>query len=262
LSPDAGVTRPPKPEEADDSFMMSYSALMILLLTFMILMVTLANFKEPRFRKAIGSVQGAFSFLPYAGGDDLMSTGSPGFLPEEVLARASTQDVEPDEYDKVIEEIKARSELPDLAGLEVEERDDGLAIRVSDALMFERGSAGLKTEILPVMGLVARAVNLRPGRVSVVGNTCDLPISTEEFPSNWELSILRAVQVLHHLEAAGVDPGLLYAYGLADERPVVPADDEASRRMNRRVEIYVANRATELGMTAGKEEQAHGQSDR
>ena len=242
MSPDTGVRRARKTEDADDSFMVSFSALMILLLTFMILMVTLANFKEPRFRKAIGSVRGAFSFLPYAGGDDLMSKGSPGFLPEQVLARATSEEQEDDVYEEVVKEIKARAKSPDLSGFEIEERKEGLAIKVSDALMFERGRAELKPEILPVMKLVAQVATLRPGRVSVVGNTCDLPISTAEFPSNWELAIIRAVNVVHLLEASGVSPESLYVYGLADQRPVAPNDDEQSRQKNRRVEIYIANR--------------------
>jgi chemotaxis protein MotB len=105
--------------------------------------------------------------------------------------------------------------------------------------VFERASADLRPDILPVLRLVAQAVRLRPGRVSVVGNTCDLPISTARFPSNWELSIARAVNVVHFLEANKVQPESLFAYGMADLNPVVPNDSEQGRHKNRRVEIYV-----------------------
>jgi chemotaxis protein MotB len=243
LSPDTWMKRTRPAEEEEDGFMVSYSALMILLLTFMILMVTLANFKEPRFRKAIGSVRGAFSFLPYAGGDNPTELGSPGFLPEEVLARATSDEQADDAYEEIVNELKAkaRAGAPGLPGLVVEERDEGLAIEVSEELMFERGRAELKPDALPMMALVARAVAARPGKVSVIGNTCDLPISTAEFPSNWELSIIRAVNVVHYLERLGVSPEALFAIGLADQQPIVPNDDEQSRRRNRRVEIYIAN---------------------
>ncbi len=246
MSPETWPKRPDKPEEADDSFMVSYSALMILLLTFMILLVTLANFKEPRFRKAIGSVRGAFSFLPYAGGDEIMAHGSPGFLPEKVLARATTDEQDEGAYERVVEEMMAKAKSPDLAGFEVEVSNDGLAIKLSDSLMFEQGRAELRPGILSLMDLLAEVVNARPGRVSIIGNTCDLPISNKEFPSNWELSIMRAVNVLHHLEARGVSPESLYAYGVADQRPIVPNEDEASRRENRRVEVYIANRGGQV----------------
>lgn len=228
--------------EDEDSFMVTYVALMILLLTFMILMVTLAQVKEPRFRKAMGSVKGAFSFLPQAGGSDPAAHGSAGFLPEEMLANSSGVEAEDaGHYEAALDEIKHRADLGDLEGLEIEEMEGGLAIRISDALIFERASAELKSDIRPVLDLVAKAILARPGTVSVVGNTCDLPISTGRFPSNWELSIVRAVNVIHYLEMRGVAPESLFAYGMADQCPVVPNDSEAHRMQNRRVEIYVTH---------------------
>jgi chemotaxis protein MotB len=220
--------------------MVTYVALMILLLTFMILMVTLAQVREPRFRKAMGSVKGAFSFLPHAGGKDPTAQGAVGFLPEEVLVKATIDDIDEEEsFESVLGEIKHRSSLPELSGLEVEAGERGLAIRISDALMFQRGKADLKSEILPVLDLVARAVLARPGIVSVVGNTCDLPISSGCFPSNWELSMVRAVNVIHFLEQRGIAPESLFAYGMADQCPIAPNDNEVHRMQNRRVEIYV-----------------------
>jgi chemotaxis protein MotB len=231
-----------KDDESDDIFMVSYSALMILLLTFMILMVTLAQFKEPRFRKAIGSVKGAFSILPNVGGTDMMKTGSQGLLPEANLARAITEESEEEKaYRKAVQKIKKRALRPDLSGLEIEETEEGVAIRVSDELMFERGRAELKSDILPVLELVTEAIISRPGRVSIVGHTCDLPISNSEFPSNWELSVVRAVNVLHHFEKGGVSPESLYAYGVADQCPIAPNDTEENRSRNRRVEIHVTH---------------------
>ena len=245
MSPEFGV-RAKKQDEADDTFMVSFASLMILLLTFMILMVTLAQFKEPRFRKAIGSVKGAFSFLPHSGGDNLLEDGSSGFLPEERLARATMEEGEEEtevdsEYDEIVREIMRKADLPDLDGLVIEETSRGLTVSISDALMFERGGDGIRPEVIPVLDLVAEAVNSRPGKVSVVGNTCDLPIDTYKVPSNWELSILRAISVVRRLEAAGVPPESLFAYGLADQCPVARNDSEEGRSRNRRVEIYIAH---------------------
>jgi chemotaxis protein MotB len=134
--------------------------------------------------------------------------------------------------------------LPGLSGLEIEETAEGLAISVSDDLMFERGSAELKQGILQVLDLITEAIISQPGRVSIIGNTCDLPISTREFPSNWELSIVRAVNVLHHFEKRGVPSESLYAYGVADQWPIGPNDTERNRSRNRRVEIYLTHAQT------------------
>jgi len=242
LSFDAGRFSKKKSEESEDGFMVCFSSLMILLLTFMILMVTLAQVKEPRFRKAIGSVKGAFAFLPHIGGDNPTSDGSAGFLPEELPGDPeATEQEQPGAYEQAVRRIRERAERPELAGLEIEERKTGLAIRASDALVFARGSAQIREDFLPVLDLIADAIRIRPGRVSVVGHTCDLPIDTDGFPSNWELSTVRAVSVVHGLEDRGVAPGLLYAYGLADQEARAPNDNEENRRMNRRVEIFIAH---------------------
>ena len=243
MSFDAARFGKKKPEESDDGFMVCFSALMILLLTFMILMVTLAQVKEPRFRKAIGSVKGAFAFLPHTGGDDPVSDGSMGFLPKESPGEpGAPEEEQPGAYEKAVQEIRERARRPELAGLEIEERETGLAISVSDALVFARGSAEIKEGFLPVLDLVAETIRLRPGKVSVIGHTCDLPIATDAFPSNWELSIVRAVSVTQCLEDRGVNPEWLYAYGFADQLALVPNADEENRRRNRRVEIFIANR--------------------
>jgi len=235
----AAETGPVKKKTSGDegSFMVTYVSLMILLLTFMILMVTLAQIKEPRFRKAMGSVKGAFSFMPFAGGKDQLHDGSVGFLPAEILVKNREGK---DEYEKAIETIRHKSRLEQYEGLEVEETSEGLKLRISDALLFERGKAELKPAARSVLDLVAGAIRARPGKVLVVGHTCDLPISTREFPSNWELSITRAINVIHYLESVGIPPDSLYAFGLADESPIVPNDSEVNRRKNRRVEIFVS----------------------
>lgn len=226
----------------DDAFMMSYTALMILLLTFMIVMVTMSTFKEPRFRSAIGSVRGALSFLPHAGGEDLALTGHSGVLPEEALAKGLREEsVQDKEYREAVQQVKGFVDMPEFTDLEVLETDDGLAIRIWDALMFPTGGAEVHPEILPVLDIVAKIAEIRPGKVSVVGHTCDLPIATAEYPSNWELSIDRALSVMHYLNDRGVPADSVFAYGVADSRPLVPNISRENRERNRRVEIYISN---------------------
>jgi chemotaxis protein MotB len=234
--------RPKKQEDGDDAFMMSYTALMILLLTFMIVMVTMSTFKEPRFRRAIGSVRGALSFLPHSGGEDLAMTGHSGILPEEALAKGLREEsMEDKEYREAVQEVKGVAGMPAFADLEVLETNDGLAIRIWDALMFPTGNADIHSEVLPVLDLVAKIAEIRPGKVSVVGHTCDLPISTVQYPSNWELSIARAISVVHYLNTKGVPADSLFAYGVADTRPLIPNTSRENRERNRRVEIYISN---------------------
>jgi len=86
------------------------------------------------------------------------------------------------------------------------------------------------------------AYALREGdaRVIVAGHTDDLPISTERFRDNWDLSSARAVSVIRELiNRHGVDPSRLEAKGYADTRPLVANDSIANRARNRRIEIEI-----------------------
>jgi chemotaxis protein MotB len=78
------------------------------------------------------------------------------------------------------------------------------------------------------------------GSVLVEGHTDNLPIDTERFPSNWELSTARAVSVVRYLtEEVGINPVNLSAVGYGDTKPRVPNDTPENRRKNRRVKIIL-----------------------
>ena len=75
--------------------------------------------------------------------------------------------------------------------------------------------------------------------LQVEGHTDNRSIATAQVPSNWELSTLRAVNVLRHFqERGGIPPYRLAAVGFADQRPLAGNDTPEGRRLNRRIEIY------------------------
>jgi chemotaxis protein MotB len=74
--------------------------------------------------------------------------------------------------------------------------------------------------------------------VRIEGHTDDLPIRTVHFPSNWELSTARAVNVLRYfIETVGISSERLSAVGFSEFQPMVPNDSAGHRARNRRVEI-------------------------
>ncbi|MFH1057663.1 MAG: OmpA family protein, partial [Pseudomonadota bacterium] len=123
-------------------------------------------------------------------------------------------------------------------GMEVEKQTDRLVLRLPEAISFDLG----KAEIKPAMGrALARLATVLAQRrdmaVVVNGHTDDLPISTQQFASNWELSAARAAAVARALIAQGLDENRVTIRGLADQNPRVANHDEVSRQQNRRVEI-------------------------
>ena len=73
----------------------------------------------------------------------------------------------------------------------------------------------------------------------VEGHTDNVPIQTERYPSNWELSSGRAGSVVRQLIALGVSPERIRATGFADTKPLKPNDSEANRAVNRRVDLVL-----------------------
>jgi chemotaxis protein MotB len=117
----------------------------------------------------------------------------------------------------------------------------GLVVRVvSDQVLFDSGSATIKPEgqsVLRIIGQVLKAVD---NPLLVEGHTDNVPISTSQFPSNWELSTARAGSVVRFLvDQVGLASTRMRPAGKADLRPIASNATAVGRAKNRRVEIVV-----------------------
>ena len=91
--------------------------------------------------------------------------------------------------------------------MDVETTDQRIVIRIRDRALFGPASAYLRESFRPVLIRVGRILRGVEGRILVAGHTDDLPIFTERYRSNWELSSSRAVSVVHELiDEAGIEP--------------------------------------------------------
>jgi len=123
----------------------------------------------------------------------------------------------------------------------------GVRVEFSNFSLYDSGSAAIKAEALPMLEEVTKVIKNTSHKthlIEIEGHTDDVPIRTERFPSNWELSASRASNVVKFLMGKGVDKERLKASGYADSRPKVPLDSgkpisEEDRAANRRVVIYV-----------------------
>jgi chemotaxis protein MotB len=122
--------------------------------------------------------------------------------------------------------------------LRLEER--GLVVTVvTDQVLFDSGSAVLKTNGVNVLQLVGESLKTINNPILIEGHTDSTPISTPQYPSNWELSSGRAGSVARYFESLGLDRARLRPEGLADNFPVASNATAAGRARNRRVEIVV-----------------------
>ena len=144
--------------------------------------------------------------------------------------------------------VQARAKDP-LAGLPLDQLGEGVEVVVSDGvvrfrinseLLFPSGQADLIGPGAEMLATLVPALNAMPDqRIVVEGHTDNVPIQTERYPSNWELSSGRAGSVVRQLIALGVSPERIRATGFADTKPLKPNDSEANRAANRRVDLVL-----------------------
>jgi chemotaxis protein MotB len=116
----------------------------------------------------------------------------------------------------------------------------GPRLSFDDGILFEFGGAELNPAGFFFLNRIADVIQKLPYPVRVEGHTDNMPIHTRRFPSNWELSTVRAVNVVKYfVEAGNVDPRRLSAVGYGDSKPLVSNDSPEHRAKNRRVEIVL-----------------------
>jgi chemotaxis protein MotB len=130
-------------------------------------------------------------------------------------------------------EIKAGS-------VDVETAGRKIIIRVREKASFGSGQAELKEGFRPILARVAEILKSAEGKIIVAGHSDNVPIYTERFRSNWELSAARAVSVAHEMMLATHIPSERFLIqGYADTEPMVANDSAVNRAKNRRVEIIL-----------------------
>lgn len=124
--------------------------------------------------------------------------------------------------------------------LEIETEGNKLIIRVKEETTFPPGSAQALTSLDPILKKISDAVGSSPGRIVVEGHSDNIPISTPQFASNWELSSARAATIVRAMIAQKqLPPERFEVRGLADTRPVASNDTARDRAKNRRVDIVI-----------------------
>lgn len=129
--------------------------------------------------------------------------------------------------------------LKDFQGTSVKEEYRGTVITLPDALLFDSGRAELKPQSKEVLAKLAEKLKGIPNRISVEGHTDNVPIRSETIRSNWELSTLRALSVVHFLIETGISPDRLSATGYGEYRNIADNSTPEGRAKNRRVEIVL-----------------------
>jgi len=219
----------PQREEEQEAWLITYLDMLTLLLVMLVIMLALAGKGEGQ-----QSEPAMVEATQQAAGDQLVAlqpSASP--IPSIVPLPAPAADTQQDDTSEA---------KPDLAlgdDIEVIVNDGSISFRISSEILFGSGRAELEDAGLDVIDRLVPTLAAGGHRIIVEGHTDNLPIQTERFPSNWELSASRASSVVRYLQLAGIESTRLSATGYADTRPLAGNGDERGRASNRRVELIM-----------------------
>jgi len=133
----------------------------------------------------------------------------------------------------------ALSSLVDAKLITIKRSELWLEVEINSDILFDTGSSALDMSARAVLSKLAAVLHDTPNPVRVEGYTDDQPISTSQFPSNWELSAARAASVVHLFAGQGVAQERLAMVGYGQYRPRADNLTEEGRNRNRRVVLIV-----------------------
>jgi chemotaxis protein MotB len=247
-------------DSSSERWLLTYADMITLLLALFVVLFSISAVNVSKFKTLKETLEQAFSPHILSGGGSIIPNGGSEATEHRAEAAiaalasqhsdAATLQGEEEQFRALKAKLDAYAREHGFApAIETTITARGLVIRLlTDHVLFESGSASLKPEATPLLAEISHLVNLdRSHPISVEGNTDDVPISTSQFPSNWELSVARATGVVRFMIGHEVAARRLEASGVAGERPIASNTTEGGRTRNRRVEIALLRGGTAEG---------------
>jgi len=220
---------------ADIGMVMTVS-LFLILLTFFILLNSIAVLDDNRTRRAIGSLIGAFGGLP--GGLSPLDTG------ESILPPSAPMHDEDLSIEQLLAYMNKKPNLVTAGLIKTEHKADGTIITINEKALLTKDRSGINPSLMPLLNRLGSLINKGDYPVEIMGHTDTGMPQEKGYKSNWEQSTLMALKVLKYfVSEIKIVPARLMAYGYGSSRPVASNDTVHSRAQNRRVEISLRYRA-------------------
>lgn len=246
-------------EEVAD-WIFTYADLMSLLLVFFILLFSMTKVSKYTLESALSSIQIAMNSSGAnvtqdpekysAGGEHVIQPEeqkigvNEDFITSTTNTTANAEALEQEELKEIEEmtaEVHKQLEVSQISNVvSVQQNGDQLIITVDGQTLFESGESELSWQADFIFEELIRMFQFYyEFSINIKGHTDNIPIRTVKYPSNWELSAIRATTVLRYFLEEGIAPQRMTATGYADSVPIAPNDNEDNRALNRRVEFVL-----------------------
>ncbi len=259
-----------EPTVNHERWLVSYADFITLLFAFFVVMYSISQVNEGKYKVLSNTLTEAFSTNPFKNTPRTLDPFQVGDIvksnPKNYVELEPTAIVENETGDKEqptealegngpdsqnggipteLQQINNRlgenfSELIDEELISLRGNEEWLEVELKSSLLFSSGDARLSNSALELLGGIAEVLKGAASPVRVEGFTDDIPINTAQFPSNWELSTARASAVVQLFIEEGVEPERLAAIGYGEFQPVADNDTEEGRSANRRVVLMIS----------------------
>jgi chemotaxis protein MotB len=220
----------------EERWLLTYADLITLLLAFFIILYSGSKADLERFSELAHSFQQTFGSGPFDSGAGGMLMGQGAELFDFGSLPPSQR-----QFMGISEKLEAYAAEEGLGEqIAVNLRAEGVAITLSNALLFPSGGVELADDSKAALAKVAELLRPLPNDVRIEAHTDSLPTNSPVYPTNWELSAARAALVARYLiEAEGMEASRLSVLGFAEQRPLFANDTREHRLLNRRADIVV-----------------------
>lgn len=221
-----------------NNFIVLYVSLSVILLSFFVVINSIATIDASRKLEALGSLLGSFGAMPGGvrpdkGDEPLMKAAPMAQL--DITSRKGEMAMR-----RLAEYIEGRRLEEDIT---IHTEKEAVTINLSEKILFAPGESDIFPSAYPVLDRMVSLVRNTTNDIIVEGHTDNTPVSTAKFPSNWELSGERAVSVVEYLLKDGsISEKRLAAAGYGEFNPRVANDTSRGRASNRRVSIVFSGK--------------------
>lgn len=229
-------------EHADEKWLLPYSDMLTLLLALFIVLFSISNVDKAKSEKLGQQFNDMF-----LGGSGMLEKDGESVIPMEqpgmpvTKPASNNSSIEEDTMNEIKRKIE--QEIRDNGysdKVKVIHGKEGLEISIQDVILFNSGDAEILNEVYPLLLEISKILKDMDNTIKIDGHTDNIPISPEKFRSNWELSSMRAINVMNFwVERGGLRPERFKVQGSGQYSPKYDNSTEEGRAKNRRVEISI-----------------------
>ncbi len=228
--------------ENSERWLVSYADFITLLMVLFVVLYSMGQVDVEKYKRLADSMRMAFTIggpakvvdsqINQSGG--AMESGQPKPIVVPGIPESPPQS---EEVAGQLTQMLAGSNLGN--EVSVQTNIEGILISLSEKLVFSPGRSELPPEVTPVLDTIVGMIRQIENPIRLVGHTDNSPSTDPRYPTQWELSMARAMVVAQYLIDAGIDPRRLTVAGRGAYDPVFPNDTPEHRSLNGRVDITI-----------------------